>query len=96
MKYWPDELEQEAQVADHRVVAQDRVALLQHVAQPDQHQDEKDDRRPGAHPHLRPGERGDDEGDAAQRPGRVADRKVAVEPIDPAEHGRSCHEVARW
>ena len=85
----PDELEQEAQVADHRVVAQDRVARLHHVAQADQRQGCEDDDEPEAHAHLPPGDRARDEADDAKRPDGVADRKVVVELADPREHGRS-------
>jgi hypothetical protein len=43
-----------------------------------------------------PGERARDEADQAQRPRRVADREVLVEPRHPDEQASPWREVARW
>jgi hypothetical protein len=91
-----EELEQEAQVADHRVVAQDRVARLVHVVQAGQHQEGEDDRWPNRPVPDDPAGQREGEADEAQCPRGVADGDVAVEPVDPREHGAPPSGVGRW
>jgi len=92
----PDELEQEPEVADHRIVAQDRVPVLHDVAQADEHEAEEDDREPEVHAHRRPRDEARGQADEAQGPGRIANGEERVEPGDPTEHALSCLGVARW
>jgi len=82
-----DELEQEAQVADHRVVAQDRVAALAHVAHAGDHahQAQHGPEAAGVGDHLR--ERAQQQQHRAGEPREIADRKEAIERQQPVGHG---------
>ncbi len=79
----PDELQQEAQVSQHRIVAQDRVARLQHIAQAQRGQRQRRQRPPQGD--LNPGHPGQacGHGDpGAQRPRQVTRRQHAVQGLE--------------
>jgi hypothetical protein len=91
----PDELEQEAQVPDDRVVAQHRVLRLPRVvdAEPDQQREQQHGHRADVEGH--PHEGAQQKADAADQPHQVADRKLFVELGEPGRHGRSSMESVR-
>ncbi len=82
-----DELEQEAQVADHGIVAQDRVAALAHVAHAGDHphQAQQGPEAAGVDDDLR--ECAEQHHHRAGDPREVADREEAIERQQPAGHG---------
>ena len=84
-----DEFQQEAQVPDDGVVAQDGVLRLPQVVQADQHTGPAQQRHPAAAAGGHPGQRAEQGGHGTGEEGGVAHRGMAVDRGDPGWGHRS-------
>jgi len=80
------ELEQEAQVPDHGIVAQHRVARLVRVAPAQADEEQAHQGQQSADVEGHPGEERQQEAHGAGQPGRVAHGKMLIELVQPGVH----------